>query len=213
MLSVTSVRHPQQRLLYAPRASSGYLLRMHRGSMLYPLRAEDRSRIPILEEVASMPTVSSPRSGRVKTDKNNLPVLTGMSAWTDIYAMCGATVCCRARANALAKHIVESRTQWQKQPNTSAYSPVVGLEVPYMSGISASTSLCRQGANPLLLSSRPRCSVYALCVTRCVKWSKAGPATGSCRRTVAVLPCGSCSRVWIGIRSFCIRPGISFTPL
>ena len=83
-----------------------------------------------------MPTVSSPRSGRMKTDKNNRRIDGNECLDRYLRDVWRYSVLSRERT-ALAKHIVESRTQWQKQLNTSAYSPVVGLEVPYMSGISA----------------------------------------------------------------------------
>ena len=122
-----------------PRVSSGYLLRKHRGSMLYPLRAEDRSRDPNPGGscihanciVASLWTHED-------RQENNPHVLTGMSAWTDIYAMCGATVCCRARANGPSPSTLwKAVRSGRSSSSTLAYSPVVGLEGPYMSGISA----------------------------------------------------------------------------
>ena len=158
--------------------------------MLYPLRAEDRSRIPILEEVASMPTVSSPRSGRVKTDKNNLPRTDGNECLDrylrDVW-----------RYSVLSRESERPRQAHCRKPYAVAEAAEHLLHIPLLlawrfricQGSVRLTSLCRQGA-PLLLSSRPRCSVYALCVTRCVKWSRAGPATGSCRRTVAVCHAG-----------------------
>src|SRR5215510_1735373 len=81
-----------------------------------PASRQDPIRIPILEEAASMPTVSSSRSGRVKTDKKQPTRINGNESLERyLRDVRRYSVLSRASERALAKHIMESRTQWQEQ--------------------------------------------------------------------------------------------------
>jgi RNA polymerase sigma factor (sigma-70 family) len=100
-----------------------------------------------------MPTVSSPRSGRMKTDKKHPARIDGNECM-ELYLrdVRRYSVLSRACERALAKQIVESRTQWQEQllehllhiPLLLAWKPRI------CQGTVRLTSLCRLGATPTI---------------------------------------------------------------
>ena len=63
-----------------------------------------------------MPTMSSPRSGHIKTDKKQSTRIDG-DEWLERYLrdVRRYSVLSRESERALAKQIMESRTQWQEQ--------------------------------------------------------------------------------------------------
>src|SRR6266853_3239855 len=134
---------------YILRASLG---EAHRQRVI-PASRENGVRIPILEEAASMPTVSLPRSRRMKTDKKQPARIDGNECLERyLRDVRHYSVLSRVSERALAKQIVESRTQWQEQllehllhiPLLLAWRPRIGQ------GTVRLTSLCRQGATPTI---------------------------------------------------------------
>src|SRR2546429_3069513 len=78
------------------------------------LEVAHHGRILILEEAASMPTVSSPRSGRMKTDKKQPARIDGNECLERyLRDVRHYSVLSRESERALAKQIVESRMQWR----------------------------------------------------------------------------------------------------
>src|SRR2546430_1083927 len=112
------------------------------------LEVAHHGRILILEEAASMPTVSSPRSGRMKTDKKQPARIDGNECLERyLRDVRHYSVLSRESERALAKQIVESRTQWQEQV----------LEHPFHnSPVFASTSRIRSGTPRLTSPPPPR---------------------------------------------------------
>ena len=109
--------------------------------------------IPILEEAASMPTVSSPRSGRMKTDKKQPCTYDGNECLERyLRDVRRYSVLSRASERALAKQIVESRTQWQEQllEHLLHIPLLLAWRSRICQGTVRLTSLCRQGATPTL---------------------------------------------------------------
>src|SRR5439155_20619302 len=106
-----------------------------------------------LEGAASMPTVSWPRSRRMKTDKKQ-PARIDANECLERYLrdVRHYSLLSRESERALAKQIVESRMQWQEQllehrlhiPLLVAWRPRIGQ------GTVRLTSLCRQGATPTI---------------------------------------------------------------
>ena len=100
-----------------------------------------------------MPTVSSPRSRRMKTDKKQPARIDGNECLERyLRDVRHYSVLSRASERALAKQIMESRTQWQEQllehllhmPLLLAWRPRI------CQGTVRLTSLCRQGATPTI---------------------------------------------------------------
>ena len=160
-----------------------------------------------------MPTVSSPHSGRMKTDKKQ-PIRIDGNECLERYLrdVRRYSVLSRVRTNGLSpSKLWKAAHSGRSSSSAPAYSPVAGLEVTYISGYSAPDPSAAKSST-LLLSSRPRYNVCALCATRYVIRSRGRtcyrliPSRG-CRPL-----CGSRSRVWIGIQSCCSKPGIGFIP-
>src|SRR5215468_10303311 len=100
-----------------------------------------------------MPTVSLPRSGRIKTDKKQSARIDGNECLERyLRDVRHYSVLSRESERALAKQIVENRTQWQEQllkhllhiPLLLAWRPRI------VQGTVRLTSLCRQGATPTI---------------------------------------------------------------
>src|SRR5437879_3581141 len=143
----------QQRSCPAPWCILGPSLGETHGQHVIPTSREDRGRIPILEETVSMPTVSSPRSERIKTDKKQSTRVDGNECLERyLRDVRRYSVLSREGERALAKQIVENRTQWQEQLLEHL------LHIPLLltwrshicQGTVRLTSLCRQGATPTL---------------------------------------------------------------
>jgi RNA polymerase sigma factor (sigma-70 family) len=117
------------------------------------LQAEDRVKIHILKEAASMPTVSSPRAVRMKTEKKQAVRMDGNECLERYLrdVRCFA-VLSRESERALAKQILESRTQWQEQLlEHLLYIPLLLAWGPRIcQGAVRLTSLCRPGATPTI---------------------------------------------------------------
>ena len=112
----------------------------------------------ILEKAASMPTVSSARSIRLKTGKKQ-PVCIDGNECLERYLrdVRRFAVLSRESERALAKHIVESRTQWQEQVlEHLLYIPVLlAWRSRICQGMVRLTSLCRPGATPTIVEFKP----------------------------------------------------------
>ena len=100
-----------------------------------------------------MPTVSLPRSRRMKTDKKQPARIDGNECLERyLRDVRHYSVLSRVSERALAKQIMESRTQWQEQllehllhiPLLLAWRPRI------CQGTVRLTSLCRQGATPTI---------------------------------------------------------------
>ena len=100
-----------------------------------------------------MPTVSSPCARRMKTDKKQPARIDGNECLEQyLRDVRRYSVLSRASERALAKQILESRTQWQEQllehllhvPLLLAWKPRI------CQGTVRLTSLCRQGATPTI---------------------------------------------------------------
>ena len=100
-----------------------------------------------------MPTVSLPRSGRMKTDKKQPARINGNECLERyLRDVRHYSVLSRESERALAKQIVESRTQWQEQLLDHLLH--IPLLLAWRSRIVQDTvrltSLCRQGATPTI---------------------------------------------------------------
>jgi len=114
-----------------------------------------------------MPTVSSPRSGRVKTDKKPSARLDGNEC-LDRYLrdVRRYSVLSRESERALAKHIAESRTQWQQQllEHLLHIPLLLAWRSRICQGSVRLTSLCRQGATPTITEFKA--TLQRLCAVR-----------------------------------------------
>src|SRR5262245_17298363 len=115
-----------------------------------PTIAEEVASMPtIAEEVASMPTIASPRSGHIKTDKKQSTRIDG-DEWLERYLrdVRRYSVLSRESERALAKQIMESRTQWQEQllEHLLHIPLLLAWRSRIYQGTVRLTSLCRQGA-------------------------------------------------------------------
>jgi RNA polymerase sigma factor (sigma-70 family) len=114
-----------------------------------------------------MPTASSPRSGRMKTDKKQ-PARTDGNECLDRYLrdVRRYSVLSRESERALAKHIVESRTQWQKQllEHLLHIPLLLAWRFRICQGQVRLTSLCRQGATPTVTEFKA--TLQRLCALR-----------------------------------------------
>ena len=114
---------------------------------------EDGVRTLILEEAASMPTVSSPRSGRIKTDKKQPARIDGNECMERyLRDVRRYSVLSRASERALAKQIVESRAQWQEQllEHLLHIPLLLAWRLRICQGTVRLTSLCRLGSTPTI---------------------------------------------------------------
>ena len=114
-----------------------------------------------------MPTVSSPRSGRMKTDKKQPARIDGNECLERyLRDVRHYSVLSRESERALAKHIVESRTQWQEQ--LLEYLLHIPLLLAWRlridQGTVRLTSLCRQGATPTITEFKA--TLQRLCALR-----------------------------------------------
>ena len=100
-----------------------------------------------------MPTVSSPRSERIKTDKKQ-PTRVDGNECLERYLrdVRRYSVLSREGERALAKQIVENRTQWQEQllEHLLHIPLLLAWRSHICQGTVRLTSLCRQGATPTL---------------------------------------------------------------
>ena len=114
-----------------------------------------------------MPTASSSRSGRMKTDKKQ-PARTDGNECLDRYLrdVRRYSVLSRESERALAKHIVESRTQWQKQllEHLLHIPLLLAWRFRICQGQVRLTSLCRQGATPTITEFKA--TLQRLCALR-----------------------------------------------
>jgi RNA polymerase sigma factor (sigma-70 family) len=114
-----------------------------------------------------MPTVSSPRSGRMKTDKKQ-PARTDGNECLERYLrdVRRYSVLSRESERALAKHIVESRTQWQQQllEHLLHIPLLLAWRFRICQGSVRLTSLCRQGATPTITEFKT--TLQRLCALR-----------------------------------------------
>src|SRR5262249_27598882 len=110
-------------------------------------------KVPLLGERSTEPTVSSPHARRLKTHQKHSARIDGNECM-ELYLrdVRRYNVLSRASERALAKQIVESRTQWQERLLEHL------LHIPLLlawrqridQGTVRLTSLCRQGATPTL---------------------------------------------------------------
>ena len=108
-----------------PGASSGHLLGKHTGSMLSPHQEKTGEGSQFSRKLYPCQLYRRLALNASKPIKNNPHVLTGTSAWNDIYAMYGATACCRARANGLSpsKLSTTARSGRSSSSSTSCIFP------------------------------------------------------------------------------------------
>jgi len=100
-----------------------------------------------------MPTVSSPRSRRMKTDKKQPARIDGNECLERyLRDVRHYSVLSRVSERALAQQIMESRTQWQEQLlEHLLHIPLLLAWMPRIyQGTVRLTSLCRQGATPTM---------------------------------------------------------------
>ena len=100
-----------------------------------------------------MPTMSSPRSGHLKTNKKQSTRIDG-DEWLERYLrdVRRYSVLSRESERALAKQIMESRTQWQEQllEHLLHIPLLLAWRSRIYQGTVRLTSLCRQGATPTM---------------------------------------------------------------
>jgi RNA polymerase sigma factor (sigma-70 family) len=100
-----------------------------------------------------MPTVSLPRSGHMKTDKKQSARIDGNECLERyLRDVRHYSVLSRESERALAKQIVESRTQWQEQllDHLLHIPLLLAWRSRIVQGTVRLTSLCRQGATPTI---------------------------------------------------------------